>query len=482
VHITTRRDLGIVAAVAVCANLLIATAIVSGNPEYLTQYERSISPDALHYVTLGSTLWLTGLYSAQNAPPYQPDLLRTPVYPIIAGAVEAGLGVIWPLYLLQVLLSVATALLVYGLAAGMFGRGPAVVAGCLYGADLSVAGINFEALSEPVFVFLSVLALFLWMRVYVTAPTQNGWMRTHLLAGGLLGLALLTRPAGVYLPAVLAVAGTGIILARAQWRLLTGPIALLLVAYAIAAPWVARNNRVYGIPRLTNADTINLLYFAGAGVYQKKYGIERDDAQNRIAAEFGLVPLVKTNNIWLMDGNVRAVDAKQRNAARAIFTADPLLLAEASAIGVAKSFLSHSTSSIGAMAGTTWIAPGLERIRAGDHAGFWRSIRRNTAWLTALFAWQMVMAGVVIASAAVGVVLALARRHTAAAVLLAPALYSMVTIAVVGIDAYWRHRLPITPFACAFAGYGLYQVCYALRLRRDAPRYSADASPCSEAF
>lgn len=460
-----------------CANLLIAAAIMSGNPEYLIQYERSISPDALHYVKLGTSFWSKGLYSAQSAQPYQPDLLRTPVYPIIAGAVEAGLGVIWPVYLLQVLLSVATALLVYGLAARTFGRGPAVVAGCLYGADLSVAGINFEALSEPVFVFLSVLALFVWMRAYLPASTQNGWMRTHLLAGGLLGLALLTRPAGVYLPAVLALAGTGIILARAQARLVTGPIALLLVAFAIAAPWVARNNRLYGIPRLTNADTINLVYFAGAGLYQMKYGIEREDAQNRIAAEFGLVSLVKTNNIWLMDGNVRVVDAKQRNAALAIFTADPLLLAEASAIGVAKSFVSHSTPSIGAMAGTTWIGPGVERIRAGDHAGFWRSIRRNDAWLTALFAWQLLIAGVVIASAAVGVLLSLKRHNTtAAAVLLAPALYSMVTIAVVGIDAYWRHRLPIVPFACAFAGYGLYEARYAWLLRRGASRHSGDLS------
>ncbi|HEX6163428.1 MAG TPA: glycosyltransferase family 39 protein [Vicinamibacterales bacterium] len=397
-------------------------------------------------------------------------MVRTPIYPLLSGGVEAFAAAIWPLYLLQVVLSVGTALLVCGIAAAILGRGPALFAGCLYAVDLCVAGINFEALSEPLFVFLSMLGIFVWIRTYAVQPSRH-FVRAHLFAGALLGVALLTRPAGIYLPAVLAVAGAGILAGRYQWRALIGPVLLVFAAYAVAAPWVARNNRVHGIPRLTNADSINLAYFAGAAVYQLKYGIDREQAQERIASEFDLPPLGAANNTWRLQDSVRNVDGKQRAAAREILTANPLLFAQASAIGVAKSFGSHSSASIAAMAGRTWSPPGLSSIADGDFMSVWQSIRRNDAWIVAVFAWQMLIAGTVTVSALAGVWLLLLRRHSiVAAGLLLPALYSVATIAVVGVDAYWRHRLPITPIACILAGYGMFE----LRCRLAAPRPAAN--------
>src|SRR5262247_3574215 len=73
-------------------NLILTVFIGINQPEYFWDYRRNGNPDARDYVRLGENFWLSGKYSRQAAPPYQPDILRTPVYPILAGGINVLSG------------------------------------------------------------------------------------------------------------------------------------------------------------------------------------------------------------------------------------------------------------------------------------------------------------------------------------------------------------------------------------------------------
>jgi 4-amino-4-deoxy-L-arabinose transferase-like glycosyltransferase len=451
---TGARAMTLVATASLFANLIIALAIGYENPSYFLDYTRNDNPDAQHYVLLGENFWSKGVYSRQSAPPYRPDILRTPIYPVLAGGLQVGFGAIWPVYLLQALLSTGTALCIYVLTARAFGTLAGIVAGSLYGLDLMVATLNFEAMSESLFVFLTTFALLIWLRLVVdTGPRLR--LSTYAWVGGLLGVAILTRPAGLYLPVVFAALEACLAFVRARRRfMLAGPALLLLTSYGLLTPWIIRNYSLYGVPRLTTADNINLAYFSAAGVYQLKYGVDREKAEDIIVHEYGLVPLTKANNFWLADQDVRTADAKEHEVAVTILKAHPALFAKATAIGLAKAALSHSTSTLALMTARKWEPPSLDRILSGDFTGAERSLAQNDLGLVAVFGWQLMLTVGIWLLAAVGGVSALLdpRARLSAAALLAVAVYDAGTIAIVGLDAYWRHRMVLVPVACAFAG------------------------------
>ena len=56
--------------------------------KYLFDYELNKNPDAVQYVRQGRNTLLHGQFSRSLAPPYVPDMIRTPVYPVFAGALD----------------------------------------------------------------------------------------------------------------------------------------------------------------------------------------------------------------------------------------------------------------------------------------------------------------------------------------------------------------------------------------------------------
>ena len=67
----------------------------------------------------------------------------------------------------------------------------------------------------------------------------------------------------------------------------------------------------FGIPRVTNVDSNNLVYFVGAGAYQVRHGITLEEAQDQIAREFHLVPYIVTQNPWMTDRPLKDVDRER---------------------------------------------------------------------------------------------------------------------------------------------------------------------------
>jgi hypothetical protein len=334
---------------------------------------------------------------------------------------------------------------------------------------------NFEAMSEPLFLALLLASSACLLPVVVAAGPGGTPPWRRLIGGGLLlGLAILTRPAALYVPAILVLArligwARGVRPEGALRRV----IAIALAAYLPVGCWIARNGAMFSVPRLTTVDVNNMVYFVGAGAYQIRHRVALEEAQAMIAREFSLPPYIEVQNPWISGRSAAELDDQLRGRLWGAVTRYPGELVLASLLGVLKASFSHNVGELAALLGRAWTAPGtgsLARLRPEAL----ERLRQNGPVLAAAFAWEVSHTLVALGFALVGALGALKDSRTRPAGLLVGGLllYFYLTVALFGLEAYCRCRIPVLPFLYAFAGWGLAGVgavrCSCDRIRADA--------------
>ncbi len=436
---------------------ILLAAIAHNRPEYLRDYRTNADPDAIHYVTLGHNVWQHGAYSRCGHAPYSPDMLRTPIYPVIAGALDLLAGPA-AIYVVQGLLQAGSCWLLFRLTLRLFSRRAAVWASLFFASDLMLAIHNFQAMSEPLFVFLLLASLDCLVPAIVDSvrgvPTGN----VRFLAGGLLlGLAILTRPAALYLPVVLIAAGLIAARGRTAWAVFAKP-AVLLSAAAVLLPglWMVRNTMVFGVCRLTSVDAGNNVYFAAAGAYQLRDGLNLQEAQERIRREFDLPPYRQAQNPWIAKESVAQIDAKLRQATGPLLKRYPLELVESSVLGVGKASVAPNAAQLADLLGTPWIAPGTHALLTGRRQA-WNQLRQNSPVVLAVLACEGLHIAAGLSLALMGLISALRMRARRGQVLLLLTVlgYFYLTMALFGMEAPYRCRIPVLTFLYILVGIGL---------------------------
>lgn len=441
-------------------NAVVWAGVALNRPSYLRDYRLGDNPDARHYVLLGRNLLLVGHYSRCERPPYAPDIVRTPVYPLFAGVFDI-VGNAAAIYLAQAVLQAGSCLLLFLLVRPLFGGGAALWASVLLGTDLMLAVSNFEAMSEPLFIFLLLASCVCLLPVLIAVGEEEGpaWPRP-LLGGALLGLAILTRPAALYLPLVFAVACLALGIARGR-RTAALRTTVLLVASALfpAGLWVARNESVFSVPRLTTIDVNNMVYFVGAGAYQVRHHASLEEAQSMISREFGLPPYVVLQNHWTAGQSVAELDAELHGARWRVLRKYPRELVVSSVLGIVKAGFSHNVGTLADLWGRSWIPPRTGALLRLRSSAFDRLLQ-NGPPLSAAFVWQLLHVMISLITGLVGAALALKdpRTRTAGLILGVVLVYFSLTTALFGLEAYCRCRIPVLPFLYAFAGGGLAQL------------------------
>lgn len=177
------------------------------------------------------------LHATAFRPPLYPLLLALPTWIF-------GPDAIWPARLLSLVLGVGVVALTVVFVNRIGGLLAAAVAGVAVAVYPPLVANDTVSLSEP-------LALLLILGVLITLD-----QRRPVVCGALVGLLMLTRP-NAYLVVVVVV----VVLWRSLgWRrsLLSG-----LVAVAVVAPWMIRNQTQVGSPQITTSDGFTLLAIYG---------------------------------------------------------------------------------------------------------------------------------------------------------------------------------------------------------------------------
>ncbi|MGA2622479.1 MAG: glycosyltransferase family 39 protein [Bacteroidota bacterium] len=140
-------------------------------------------------------------------------------------------------------ISVGTIILTYFLGTTIIGRTTARIAAILQIPFLGQFGGIASLLSEPLQTFLLVLFLFLIKEYY------NKWMVSSVVAGGILGLLVLTRPSHVLL--VIA-AFVFFVTEKSTTEGVKRIFLLSIVALLVCLPWAIRNYCSFGKPMLVS--------------------------------------------------------------------------------------------------------------------------------------------------------------------------------------------------------------------------------------
>lgn len=236
-------------------------------------------PDSAEYDRLGRNLLREGRLSLADAPPWEPDLTRTPVYPAFVAACYAAAGPS-PLVvvLAQCVVAAGTCLAVYAAGARLFGRRPAVVAAGLVALDPLSVRYATLLLSETLFTALFAAGL-LCAAAYCRRPSAGWAVGTGLSVG----LAVLCRPIAALWPPVLVAWMVGLAWRHRSWR----PVGHAALVLALVAPmvgaWVTRNSAVGGLPVLSTIPGINLYYHRAAAVVARQEQVPVEEARQRLA-------------------------------------------------------------------------------------------------------------------------------------------------------------------------------------------------------
>jgi 4-amino-4-deoxy-L-arabinose transferase-like glycosyltransferase len=170
-----------------------------------------------------------------------PTAIRPPLYPLLLAGVyvvRGGADPWWGL-IQQALVGAVGAAAVYALGRLAFGQVAGRLAGALAACYPLLVFAGGALLSEPTFILLVtlVMASALWQ-------LDRPRLSRYLLTGVLLGLAWLARPTGMVL--VPFVVGWWLMAGpRPPRQRLGGGIVIGLAALFVAAPWMARNYRVF---------------------------------------------------------------------------------------------------------------------------------------------------------------------------------------------------------------------------------------------
>jgi 4-amino-4-deoxy-L-arabinose transferase-like glycosyltransferase len=468
-----KKSIIIISLLSALINSSIGAFIYFSNPAYFTDYTLNENPDADHYVLLGINLLTKGTFSRMDKAPYSPDLLRTPVYPLLAGIMSVTGKAPWLLYIFHVILQTATAILLLfaGRILGSLNIG--FIAALAYILDHSLAGANFEALSEPTFNFFMTGTILLSLH-YLKGTTSR--LRTAFLIGLLLGITILTRPTALFIPPIIVIVMIFDILKNHPrpepiWKSKRHPewIALVLGTIIVVGPWIIRNKIEFDIPKLTNVDAMNYVYYLGAGGYQIHYGIPLEAAQDSIAREFNLSTNLEHHNPWMVSKSIKELDTELRQVIRPVLLKYPLALLKSIITGLVKSSIAHNVALIAYSAHTEWINPGLDNIVHGHFITFAKNCLSNKPLLIYLFLFQTAFMPIFWIAVIMGIIIIARNRNFQPmfVLLLLIGAYFLLTMVLGGLDATHRFRVVILPTACLIIGYGLDQFFHWKTLKKN---------------
>lgn len=186
------------------------------------------------------------------------DGFRIPGYPVILAFMYSIFGVkIWIVLFFQILLDVTTGILIYAIAKKLFSsKRIASLAFFLYAIDILPAILTLQVMTETVFTFLFVLAIYFFVRYFQEEAGAKGTASLFMF-GFLLGISTLVRSTFKYLPWLLL---PFFIFQKKQFfHKIKDIVAFLIIFYFVISFWQARNYFTYGSYSLATVDGIHIL-------------------------------------------------------------------------------------------------------------------------------------------------------------------------------------------------------------------------------
>ena len=252
-------------------------AVISAPQIFFTHDSPRYHQNALSLLKVGS-------FAQSPELPDKPETLRTPGYPFFLAVVYSIFGDDPSTVIaLQIVISIASLILIYGIAHQLWGSRIAILAVTLSALDVGLFAFSLLFMTETLFTLL-ILCMLAALVPLFRGEEPRKW---SLLAGLFLGLATLVRPVGYYLgfPLMIGLLTFGMI-GRPSFK----PIGVLFcfcgAFLLITGSWQFRNYLLTGHPELS-MQRGQLLVSKAAEVLAMKEHIKVKTARLRISEGSG---------------------------------------------------------------------------------------------------------------------------------------------------------------------------------------------------
>jgi 4-amino-4-deoxy-L-arabinose transferase-like glycosyltransferase len=232
--------------------------------------------DTQSYIEPATEILASGRFETDS----QPEIFRTPGYPLLL-ALGMALGPVELVTLvLQIVLSVLTTWLTYRLAIEVTQRRlVAVTAASLYA--LEPLSILYTSILLTETLFTTFFVGFAYLMARAVRELRNSDV---VIAAILLVAATYIRPVTIYLPILCAVLLISVAVRTTTPSIRRGVIAaltLLFVSYAGIFPWIARNHFVSHYTGFSTVADVNLFYYHALEIRAQNEGATLKELQQR---------------------------------------------------------------------------------------------------------------------------------------------------------------------------------------------------------
>ena len=203
--------------------------------------------DSTRYLHLASDFYQN--YVSPGLLPNPDSFYVTPGYPLFLSLLSAL--EIKQIIFIQFCILGLTQFLCYRLLKNLFQPRIALLGLSIFLLESSTNVESFHILTETFF------GIFFLAFLYFFSKRTNSKL-DPIIAGGFLGISLLIRPVAQILIVALVIT---FVIAKPKKNIAIS----LLLSVAILSSWLIRNNDVFGIPQLSGIQSLNLLYYEGAG-------------------------------------------------------------------------------------------------------------------------------------------------------------------------------------------------------------------------
>ncbi|SLM50266.1 membrane protein of unknown function [Nitrospira japonica] len=427
-----RRALVVVVLFSILSKLMLGALVFSLNPDGIFE-----SSDAHEYHQLALNMARYGTFSRSVNPPLDPEIIRTPAYPLLLAGLYQVVGIrphaVIPV---QIALSVVTLLAGFRIACLLFGPRAGLLTAVFLALDPVSMYYSQVMLTETLFgTALTLCLLGMVQAIRIPSPRYPSW------AGVCLAAATYIRPTGYYLGLLLPMVLFLAIQRSGGWRRALASAALMgIIFFVLVGGWQVRNYVATGSTAFSQAKNQYLLIAKAAAIVAMRDGVSLQEAQQRLADEHAasLPPkFFPASQALLLES--------QGQFAQSVIAAHPVLLVVTTSRGMAANLL--GPSNMAHLLGSDNVAL-RDAFLQRDFARFPPSY-----WMAALSSWTVgvLFLGIVYG----GVVLLFKRkgfRNGDIALLVLTAVY--VILVSSGPEAYSRFRMPIMPILCVLAAGG----------------------------
>lgn len=419
--------------VAVLSKLALALLIFTYSPNGIFE-----SSDSDEYQQLAINLRDHGIFSRAPNAPFEPEIIRTPAYPLFISGLYRIFGT-HPLVvaLAQIALSAITALTVFGIGSLLFSRQTGLLAILFFSADPVSIYYSQVLLTETLFTTLLTLCLFFLLHTF-REPVLLRW---SLATSCVLALATYTRPTSYYLGALFPLVLVFVTQRSQGWRRAFVTALFMFSVYALCiGSWQAHNYLITGSTEFSQAKNQYLFVAKAAAIIAARDNISLEEAQKRLAqAHYSAM------SPSLRGASPTQIYESQGRYAWSVIAAHPVLFLWTTVKGAGANLF--GPSNLSHLFGLDNVALRTSLVKR-ELSGY-----SPAQWILALSSWSYGLGFLMILYIGILLLLRCQGLRSAGAVLLAlTAIYIIVLSS--GPEAYSRFRAPVMPLLCILAAEG----------------------------